>query len=401
MEEIKIIFDELHKYFDMVSDYLQNNDTKKYNLLVNLFNVEEPVKPTNEEEKYKYIHDLVNCIDKMRQIHEALDFEISTDITKTKAYELNKIFEITKQQYLEFLDKIDIVEIAKSLRAKPSQEYFYKYPNSIELYLISANAQKIQDDISHILEQPEFISPYLSFNSVVLGKTKKADVIIHRIQPTNVLHDLPKNLNTSQGLTKPDVGSNLTTIKNDIFRFEIERLGQGKTVAENLGTYMRRIECSPIEPKYGRPEAYHKFLDQALANAIDKRIANLSLEEANLPDVNFGIMAITEEITKILVKKIDFDNPEIDAQYKRMLIDQLDITITDALLYWVEFSCANFRKQLMSNIKRKSWSDNTALATQQIRAVVSESVASQLRKDDNIFQELYNKQHKLETTKHS
>jgi hypothetical protein len=313
----------------------------------------------------------------------------------------------------------------------------------------------LDQDKRFILCESAWISPFLTFNcipyisepkdfkSVMQQANAKCEtlkdfkigqkglIIVNRQTHTSLVHILPKNIEWGSGITKDDIQDTLFKFEPSDWNWEIDILDSNKTeeylILECLGdkwrilvpwkfpsTWIKRDTLiTKIKQKaFGRPEAYHKEFDNALYSIRSTRVANLMEEAARPVDIGLNILKITDALVQNVKRghgKIEdrLVMPELDKIFETAILDELQsrVILLDALLYWTEWTRRDFRKELDLKISKASeqlseishtWSAN---AEELVRQLLHDVVASLLKKSDNIFQDLMDKQHKLEVVK--
>lgn len=302
-------------------------------------------------------------------------------------------------------------------------------------------------DKSFILNEKKWISPFLTFNCVpfaetllpvkfseitrLIGSTSGKGVItISRVisGENNKIHALPKAVEWGPGINSNDIHESLISVKSDdIWNWSIDIKDSSSTteycIIENLGSDQWRILVPWKFPRiwiirdtlvtkikdsaFGRPNAYHTLLESSLK--INNRVANLVTEIARKTDVGLNILRVTE-LLMVEVKQfkkfntlIDIlESPTLDKIFENAILHELHdkVHLLDALLYWLEWTRRDFRKELdiliAKNYKELNTSTVDVASLHNIQEILHKVVASLLKENKNIFQDLLDKQHKLD-----
>lgn len=327
-----------------------------------------------------------------------------------------------------------------------------KYPQSIELYqkilkleLDSSYQNKqtdissfiintINDDKKFILEQQDFLSPLLVFNLVPFNQQfnsiddleKEYKIIL--IKRHTMHNSIYMMSNDNVGADKKGItldNAKFRTLQNIDTQNQIWDWGiilphsiekddddQKYVIVEELSQDLFRVltknkfqqfpgaltKQDPIIQKifnkeYGRPTSYYAVVDElGVIKKYDDRVANLFIEDAShldqqLDDVGLNIMAFISELDQ----KSNINKEDLLKKYEKHILttltesDQFSQCPSDLLFLWIEKSKSEFIKEL------EPYQDK--LTTEIIHTVVGKI----LKKNNNIFQELIKKSHKLIT----
>jgi len=328
--------------------------------------------------------------------------------------------------------------------------------------LTSSILEIIESDKAFILEENSHIDPFLSFNCVPfracpvpmswsdivknipelasksVKELSKQYGIVHltRVTPRDYTHNLPTGVSAETGIRPEDIHINLIPHDSNKRTFEYSihvstGTHSGYIIVEEISDdkfrilVPRRHGSSPVIPRdnitiikirekrFGRPESYHKWIEESLIQNISSRVANLAKNEiARNRDVSLGIVRIVEGIVsevkrqksnKTMLDK--FEDEKIDKTFCDLLLAELkDVYLLDILLYWIEDLKKTFRKELETEIGKmdpetlasKTFGENDEY---ELRETIHRVVTHILKKRQNIFQDLYNKQHKISVIK--
>ena len=487
----------LKSYFDGLSDYIKQTDhTKFMNLKKSMDQCDEyqsrftsisNSKSLSTRDYFEIVHIFSLMTTTIQSIYADLDFElpVGEEISKTRAYRLTDIFNKITGIYRIYIRDLgsqtgEIIDIADSELGidNPTelQSMWQKYPASIDLYvrqttkllneayktgnrdLVSRIFNILDQDKRFILEEREWLSPFLTFNCVPFGDPmpdtldhllkraapdlkittigafkpgKRGIILVTRQTHTSLVHLMPRGLDWGSGITKDDVFDTLGRFAPATWKWDIDIIDTDKTeeylILERLGSdawralvpwkypvawIKRDVLIQKIKDRaFGRPEAYHRGIDNAIR--ISTRVSNLMQETARPTDVGLNVLKVTNSLLQH-VKKDKGDiaerlgREELDKIFETSILEELHprVHLLDALLYWTEWTRADFRKELDVRLAKNrtklseigsNW-DN--VIEELVQSILHDVVAALLKtQKENIFQDLFDKQHKLDVIK--
>lgn len=470
------VLESIVEYIDSLSEYLQKHDHNKFiRIRNNIESCEEyktkfislaknMTKSNSNDLYFQILHLFVSLSSTLIELYDEMDFEISVgeDISQTRAYQISANFEKITSMYRVYIKNIvaevqDIVdEGVKKLRTasvSKLEEYstiWSEYPNSIDLYTsIISDAIKqnkiemyeieriVENNKKYIIDEDNWISPFLTFNcsphpdtpepvsfskaSSIVGKESKECIIVHRQMIENIIHKLPASLRFGSGITKEDISPTLVGIEGDKYDWKLDVKSESKYLLEYLGKDQWRVLVpnnkvivKKISDKaFGRPEAYHQWIEGALKKSVSSSVAGVIVENARLAEVGINILMITDAlVTK--VKKIKSNDViaklkdhSIVIAFEEIVIEQLKphIHLNDALAYLMHRSANWFTQDINVEISKnqppskESIKDNEVIEEHYIRQIIDAVITGLFVKSDNILQDLLDKQHKLDVVK--
>lgn len=306
----------------------------------------------------------------------------------------------------------------------------------------------LESDKRFILNEHKWLSPFLTFNCVPWMKTLSPKpwaefardleidasdetfdgaIVIRREQAqVSVIHLLPKGMEWAKGIVETDIHETLEPLPASTqwnwdvkihdgpdtqTYYIIERTGEDRWRALVPWKYpgvklQRDILVHKIkEHAFGRPNAYHEQIERPLRQQLSKRVAVLAGEEARVQDVSLSVLRVTDsimdELKRIKGETLDrIDSPKLDKIFESAVLEELsrhDLTLLDAVLYWTDWTTRDFRRDLDAAVTRSASEFTTwdAVVENLVETCVHHAVDSQLRKASNVFQDLFNKQHKI------
>lgn len=313
----------------------------------------------------------------------------------------------------------------------------------------------LETDKRFILNERQWISAFLSFNCVPetefgafksvanaldsnstaskprdIAKSGRGVIVVTRRLENNTQHKLPTGVEWGPGITENDIRPILVHVPGDVWKWQVEVLDEKDTreyaILETIASDMWRIlkpwkrptvwiprDTLIIKIKeegFGRPLAYHALLNSALERAVNTRVANLVVEKARPVDVGLNVLRI-EDLLMSQVKREKgaiqdrLESEALDKIFETAILGELHdaVHLLDALLYWTEWSRRDFRKELDLQIARNhdimGAVDVDTVLEHKVRTILHDIVAAMLKKTDNIFQDLIDKQHKLDVVK--
>lgn len=308
----------------------------------------------------------------------------------------------------------------------------------------------LERDKRFILGEEEWISPFLTFNCVPWTKTPRPTewaevaaeleqagvrprrdndvIIVERCQGRGPVHLLPKAMEWGPGVTESDIHNTLYTPEAASgWQWDIKIHDQPDTkqylILECMGDDLWRVLTpwkfaraeTPREMlvnkikshAFGRPQAYHSQIERALRQQLSGRVAVISTEAARSYDVSLGVLRVTSGLMDHIKKSkgdiyTRLDNEELDRLFETAVLEELskhNLHLLDAVLYWVDWSKHNFRRDLDAAAEKieienpREWND---LVAHRVEKCVHHAVDAQLRKSSNVFQDLLDKQHKID-----
>lgn len=317
----------------------------------------------------------------------------------------------------------------------------------------------LETDKGFILEEKEMLTPFLTFNCVPSGdygtlsditnasfKKRYTTVtsfaqdtgmcVIHvtRMNHHNKIHVLPIAVDAAKGITPQDIHATLVDIAyTGGWNWDVVFLNQTDestdyVIVEQLTDVIFRFLTPWKSPNvvikknsliekiksrgFGRPPAYHAVLDNALSKQLSTRVANLVKEEARPVDIGLSILKITDVLLQTVkgnkgTLRERIDDANVDKAFEQAVLDEIHskVHLKDALLYWCEWTRDDFRKELDVEVSRRSTEtlDNEAklgeVEWHAAQETLHNAVDRILKKNENIFSDLYDKQHKLDVVK--
>lgn len=466
----------LESYFKNLEVYLQQTDINKFTRLEQDLEKSKEYRKKLENIKlddnglFQAVHLYLSMSNLLENLYKDLEFEIpiGEEISKTRAYKLTEVFDnITKiyRTYIKDLlkDSEAIInnasKLVKTKNPLELQKYWQQWPNSIDLYtmlqteilnqsireknntLTSEILEIIEKDKQFILNEPQWISPFLTFNCVpwkstplpvskatldnLINYKNDGQIIIDRSQKSFV-HLLPKSIKWGPGITIEDISQTLIPIdgkyswKIDVINkdskkfYIIEKCGEQYRIlvpwkypkpdlSDDL--LIRKIK----EHAFGRPNAYHYNLEQPLRHVLSKRVSILAKETAREQDISLSVLRVTNSLLDDIKKSKGnifnrLNSDRLDKIFENDILEELshhEITLLDAVVYWTDWTRKAFRRDLDNIINRMRDELNVewdVVLEQKVEKILHTAVESQLRKSE-IFQDLFDKQHKLDTIK--
>lgn len=255
-------------------------------------------------------------------------------------------------------------------------------------------------------------------------------IIISRcIGQASVVHELPRGLTWGPGITKDDIKDTLVSIPASKWKWEVHVKDSSSTakyyIFEQMGDDLWRLLVPwkfprPDVPRdllvhkikeraFGRPNAYHDLLERPLREQLSKRVAVLSREEARPQDVSLSVMRVTSLLmTEVKASRgkplARLESEKLDKIFETSVLDELgkhELHLIDAVLYWTDWMRRDFRRDLDASLDKigqnpdadfREWN---AVTENNVEKIVHDAVEAQLRKTGNVFQDLFDKQHKL------
>jgi len=454
MKKIIEAIESIEEYYNSIEDYLKSNQSLKTKL-ESLFNKINKLKinlsklSDNLEGKFDYIHQYVLLSYLLGELYNLMDFEIpvNDEFSKTRSLRTGEMFDkITKIYKLYIYDVAShsdelVAEFAKSLISKNIDykeitDLWKKYPQSIQLYTLLMNnildqkyrdrdfetinsiLKVLDDNKRFILEEKEFISPFLTFGlsiwlpSLILQEEEKAKeekgekvegtIIIKRHETNNILYNLPpQNFLATKGITKNDIFHLYSIVPNPkastfqiieeltptIKRVLVPFAKQSSSILSRNESIVERI----LAHEFGRPYVFYSEIDHILESQLDERVANLSIEDSqhDIVDLGLNIMDLTDLMTKNFSTK--YLEEKIYEDYEKHIFKVLESYVEDTpmdlVFLWIEKSKAEFKKE----IEIVKFSDDKI----EINKLLHDMIAKVLKKNNNIFQDLIAKLHKL------
>jgi hypothetical protein len=382
----------------------------------------------------------------------------NNDISNTKSIRIGEMFNKITTIYKSYI--MDVSQQTKNYISKFIGEYkvssdintikqlnkiWKEYPQSIQLYqqiikmeldtsyqikqldLSKGIINIINDDKKFILNQNDFLSALLVFNlvpfdkylnnldelavmyEIILIKREMMDNSIYMLSNDNVGAD-KKGITLENAKFRTLVKIEKDQIWDWSIKFNDNKTDKKYVIVEQLAdnkfrvltqnkfqqfpgalTYQDPLIQKIFSKEYGRPAAYYTVVDQlGVMKKYDDRVANLFAEDAShldqqLDDVGLNIMSFIAELDN----SIEID--DLIQKYEKHILttlttdsDQLENCPTDLLFLWIEKSKSEFLKELEPY---KSYTTE----------IVHQVVGKILKKNNNIFQELIKKSHKLTT----
>lgn len=360
------------------------------------------------------------------------------------------IMDVSRQTQTYISSFIKTYQVSGDLTAiNTLNDLWKKYPQSIELYQkiikmeLDASYQNkqselsksiiniINDDKKFILNQEDFLSPLLMFNLVPFDQSitelpNDCEIILIKRRMMNNSIYMLSNDNVGadkKGITLDNAkfrAINPISEQNQIWEWSIKlpTMDQNKKyiIVEELSsnnfrvltqnkfqqfpgylTYQDPLLQKIFNREYGRPIAYYDVVDQlGVVKKYDDRVANLFVEDTShldqqLDDVGLNIMAFISPLEEKNNKNINKD--DLLQIYEKHILttltsesDQFEKCPSDLLFLWIEKSKSEFMKELEPFSEEKLTSE-----------IVHQVVGKILKKNNNIFQELIKKSHKLIT----
>jgi hypothetical protein len=256
-------------------------------------------------------------------------------------------------------------------------------------------------------------------------------VITRCIGQATVVHELPRGLTWGPGILESDIHNTLVPISESKWQWDIKVTDSTATIRyyifERMGDDLWRILVPwkfprPDVPRdllvhkikeraFGRPNAYHELLERPLREHLSKRVAVLASEEARPQDVSLSVLRVTDQLMALVKadkgKPLDrLDNEKLDRIFETAVLEELskhDLHLLDAVLYWTDWMRRDFRRDLDATVEKmlheksdmSDFSEWSAVAENRVEKIVHHAVESQLRKTGNVFQDLFDKQHKI------
>ena len=485
MEKIIEATKNIEEYYNSVKEYINNAKPleQKFEKIHKL--IKSSSKSSDLESKFQNLNQYILVSYLLKEIYDLLHLPISEndDISRTNALRINESFAKITKLYKTYIQDVishseevvmNIYEELKSLSLDPKEltMLWHKYPQSIQLYSLliqdildknykERNFDKVQeivkildDDKRFILEEKEFISPFLTFNLRVGttfppappllsekflknndkednflednendiqkqgrkgGDSSSGEIIIRRHKTNNIIYNMPQqSFLATKGVTEKDIFHLYTTLENTsslVWKWDITiknpKADQFRII-EDLGVDKRFLvpfakqskpEISKDDPiikrilnhEFGRPYAFYTEVDKSLTSAIDERVANLSSEDSQHEVVELGLNIM--DLSDLMIKKFStmyVEGPAILEDYEKHIFKVLELYVEDApmdlVFLWIEKSKAEFKKEL-NLIKWDSQTDHSK--------IIHDLIAKILKKNNNIFQDLIAKIHKL------
>jgi hypothetical protein len=352
------------------------------------------------------------------------------------------------------------------------QLLWQKWPSSIELYMVvqtrildqsyrdkdTVKRQQIfeilESDKRYILNEKAWMSPFLTFNCVPwrhLKPMKWADllkefessgnaidgagpeaidgaIVVRRHQGASVIHILPRAMEWGPGITEGDIAETLAPVPASAWQWDV-KIHDTKTtehyyIFESLAEDHWRLLVpwkfsKMVVPRdllvhkiknqaFGRPDAYHGLLEQALTRNLSKRVAVISVEAARPHDVSLSVLRVTDLLLTAVKKGrgdvyARVDDERLDKIFEASVLEELskhDPRLLDAVVYWVDWSRQNFRRDLDAAVEKaeqtEPFGEWNVVTEHRVEKCLHNAVDAQLRKTSNVFQDLFDKQHKLD-----
>lgn len=460
-ESIKIL-DALEVYFENISGYLRDNDQERFRTLSGLIEKAIQIKaelkthPSSTlavETIFKLVHLFTQLGRLMTLIYGQLNFQlpVSEELSKTRAYKLMSLFDDITSVYKVYIKDLetrnrDLVNwvfphMSMTIPLKDVQALFHKYPMAIDLYVkymtVRLNAgdmevlQLVELDKSHVLGEPKWTSPFLSFNLVPDGKTydmkelaakigsketkfdkmaKTVGIIAwHREQPSGVIYHLPQSLDFTRGICTQDAMTPLEQVTAKTYKWDVKIYNDDAKeflCVETLDGHTWRIMqfkgrmltpklaiAKLLERQNGRPQAYNGLLEKAFLASINPHIRGAFGKDFTKRDiqphiqmVHAGLLKWFQEEKGTTAEKLS--GVRIIEVLRELLVKEIDTKEIETFLYSLTSLETQFQKDFAKRpIPQSSIDDQTIWFAKESKDILT----TLIKKHENIFQILYQK----------
>lgn len=445
------VLDALESYFESLETYIKQTDRTKYDKVeAGITKCREYRKKfeilkgeTGDEALFQFVHLHQSMRVLLNDLYTSLDFElpVGEEISKTRAYRLTEVFDKITKIYRTYIRDVaaeassiitHAATVLKSTNPLDIQKYWQKWPNSIDLYTLAMTTlldksyhekdnekrqlifEIIESDKRFILNEQEWLSPFLTFNCVPhvatpvpmawpalaeklaeiapdvkwrgAGVVEGADasapgvILVEREQDAGVVHVLPRGLTWGPGITDDDMQTLLRPVMGTKWKWDIKVTDTPATaryvIVERMGDdywrvlvpwkYPRALVDKNVlvykikERAFGRPNAYHENLERPLRHMLSRRVATLSSEEARNHDVSLSVLRVTDQLMAEVKRGKGpadrrLENDKLDKIFEAAVLEELshhNFRLKDAIFYWADWMRRSFRKDLDAQVEK-------------------------------------------------